>query len=57
MGIDEEASRRIKELKERFSQSKVLIGDPTSILKEIIEILVILDEVKTTKRKYYGKNK
>ena len=57
MGTDEEASKRIRELKERFAKPNILIGDPTSILKEIIEILSMLDEVKTTRRKYYGKAK
>ena len=55
MGIDEEARKRIRELKERFAKPNILIGDPTSILKEIIEILAMMDEVKTTRRKYYGK--
>ena len=57
MGIDEDARKRIKDLKERFSQPNVLIGDPASIIREIVEILFMLDEIKTTRRKYYGKNK
>ncbi len=57
MGTDEEASKRIRELKERFSKPGAMMGDPTSIIKEIIEILFMLDKVKTTRRKYYGKAK
>ena len=53
MGIDEDLTAKIRELQSKLKA--IQIGDPTSILKDIVEILAMMDEVKTVKRKYYGK--
>jgi hypothetical protein len=57
MGIDENTTEKIKNLKEKMSNPNVVFGDLTSVVKEIVEILTMMDEVKTVRRKYYGKDK